>query len=30
MADVTAVLADVVSSEHVLTGDAVSDDYAHD
>ncbi len=30
MADVTALLADVVSPEHVLTGDEISDDYGHD
>ena len=30
MADVTALLAEVVSSEHVLAGDEISDDYGHD
>src|SRR6266567_5192598 len=30
MADVAALLADVVSPEQVLTGDAISDDYGHD
>ncbi len=30
MADVAALLADTVSPEQVLTGDAISDDYGHD
>ena len=30
MADVAALLGDAVSPEHVLTGDAISDDYTHD
>jgi glycolate oxidase len=30
MADVTALLAEVVSPQHVLAGDAIGDDYGHD
>jgi len=30
VADVAALLGDVVSAEHVLTGDAIGDDYGHD
>jgi glycolate oxidase len=30
MADLAARLSEIVTPEHVLTGDAISDDYAHD
>jgi glycolate oxidase len=30
VADVAALLGEVVSPEHVLAGDEISDDYAHD
>ncbi|MFZ4584290.1 MAG: FAD-binding oxidoreductase [Acidimicrobiia bacterium] len=30
MADIAGLFSDIVGTEHVLTGDAVSDDYAHD
>lgn len=30
MADLTALLADIVGRTHLLTGDAISEDYGHD
>ncbi|MBI2708125.1 MAG: FAD-binding oxidoreductase [Actinobacteria bacterium] len=30
MADIAGLLSDIVGAEHVLTGDAINDDYTHD